>query len=1238
MWRTLQKRYILEFYTFIMLTFMRKNLLFLICLFTATLCGAQTASLFTPVSISEMRLEKELLRNALPSAYLTYQLDRQLTQTVLQSAPQEFTAAASGQCTISIPLADGSFEPFAIWKTAMLEPALAAKFPDVRTYAGRSLRNRERTVRLSYTPRGFRAMVMQPNLEIVFIEPYSWNQDRYYIVYDAKTAPDNPNQKLERRWIPEGMSGAMDAPDEKPFAPTVQDRGIEIDPVKLKVFRFCVATTGEFAQDHGNTKPMVFAAVTEYVNMISGFFERDIDMRLQLIDASQNVVFTNPDSDPYEGLEVGNWMGQNPAVLDFYCGTASHDVGHVLARYIQGGAIGVAGGITCGDGKDRGCSAGTGNGDYGAGFLGTFGQEVGHQMSGGHSWNRCAGIGGRAGLTAFEPGGGSTIMSYAGACQSDNIQFNQDLYYHSGSIEEMRNFYLYNLGTTCGSYITTDNHAPIVTLPYQDNFFIPISTPFELNGSAIDPDGDTMVYNWEGMDAGPETPLGFPQGNAAIFRTLPAVSETNRYFPKLQTVITNGSSNAEQLPTYTRDLTFRLAARDNRPNGGGVGWADVAFKSWEAAGPFKVTNPNTGTVSWKVGELANVVWDVAHTNVVPVNCQKVNIRLSIDGGFTYPIMLAEGVTNDGSQYVPVPNQLTTKARVRVDAADNVFFDISNANFKIEQPAQPTFTFGLASDVSTICLPGVFTTEILSAGVLGFNSPVNLTVDGNFPPGVITSFTQNTITPGGQPSTLNIDLNQVAVSGTFVFNVKAVVAGNTDTLVRPITLSLLRNDFSGLALDLPVDGTQNLGLIQSVYWNKGLDAQTYDVQVSKSATFDVILATKTNTALDTFKIPVQLEKSTAYYWRVRPINECGPADWTEPFFFSTYVENCNSFTANDLPKTISANGTPSVESKIVVNSGGTISDINITKIKGNHEFFKDLNARLISPSGTEVILFADKCGNTNGPFDFGLDDVAPGGFICPPPNNGGFARPQNFLSAFNGQNSTGTWTLRIKDNVIGSGGSLSNFGLEFCATATPQPPYIVNNKVLFLDPSTNAGIPQDLLLVEDANNSHSQLTYTLLSVPKYGILQKNFGGALKIGDQFKQTDIDNGALRFFDYGAKAGPDGFRFVVSDGEGGYLATPKFIIQTEVVGTNDPNESRLNFDVFPNPAFDGVWVALNRNASSDMRVSLFDLAGRLMQESQMDAGADRLNISVQNLPRGMYVVRVEGADGVGVRKLILK
>ena len=84
-----------------------------------------------------------------------------------------------------------------------------------------------------------------------------------------------------------------------------------------------------------------------------------------------------------------------------------------------------------------------------------------------------------------------------------------------------------------------------------------------------------------------------------------------------------------------------------------MGWADVAFRATADAGPFLVLAPNTANVSWKVGEYVNITWDVANTNQAPVNCKKVNIRLSTDGGQTYPVMLAENVENDGSQLVQV---------------------------------------------------------------------------------------------------------------------------------------------------------------------------------------------------------------------------------------------------------------------------------------------------------------------------------------------------------------------------------------------------------------------------------------------------------------------------------------------------------------------------------------------------------------------------------------------------------
>lgn len=1208
----------------------------LTCAFTAAL-SAQTPNFFQPVAEESIELRNNpIKRDFFPTRYKTFRLDFDAVKTLLQTAPVEFSEAARQQkCVISIPAVDGTQEEFAVWKTAIMEPELAAMYPEIGTFAGRSIHNSARTVRICYSMRGFRAMILQPDLGVMYVEPYAWGQGEYCLVYDRSDLPrENPAVRYGSDWVRDATI-ARPAPEE-PYTPAVEDRGVLIEPVKLKVYRYVAACTGEFAEDHGTTKAEVLAAVVDYTDRINAIYERDANIRLQLIAGTQNVIFLNPGSDPYSGTTVQEWMSQNTAVLNQYTNFNSHDIGHVYARYM-GGAQGVGSpGSVCGDSKAGGCTAGTGTGDYGDGFVGIIGQEVGHQLNGGHTWNSCSGIAGRTGGSAFEPGSGTTIMSYGGGCGPDNIQGYVDLYFHAGSIEEFTKFYTFGTGGNCGTFLTTGNNPPMVTLPYQDNFFIPIQTPFEMNGSATDPDGDVLSYVWEGIDAGPETPLGTQIANSAIFRTYPSAAATNRYFPRLNTILNNTTYNAEILPEYTRDVTLRLVARDNRPGGGGVGWADVAFKAWGGAGPFLVTSPDAASDVWHIGEYVEVRWDVANTHLAPVNCKNVNIRLSTDGGLSYPVTLATGVVNDGSHYILVPNNLSTKARVRIDAADNVFFDLSNANFKIQQPTQPALTMGLSVDAAQACLPDAFTTEVLSAGSLGFNAPVSLSLTGNLPPGAVVSFSKNTITPG-ESSTLSVDMSNVTQKGIYTFNVEAAANGSP-ALVRPITLTLVSNNFSALALQQPADGSTDQALTQTLHWNAVPDAETYDVQFSKNPSFTTILASKTETLIDSFKVPFLLEKGTGYYWRVRPRNECGVFEWKEPFFFSTYAESCKVFTSNDLPKNITSNGTPTIESKITVNAGGVISDINIRQLKGYHEFFKDLEAHLISPQGTDVTLFKDKCGNFNGFFNFGMDDDAPGAFPCPPANNSQFYRPQNPLAPFYGQDNTGTWTFRVKDNEIGGGGTIEIFKLEFCASVAIEPPYLVNNNTLLLTAGTNQPITPDLLLVEDGNNTHAQLLYTLLTVPKNGFLDKYGFGTLQPGGQFTQADLDAGLIRFFDYGSNPQPDGFRFTVADGEGGFLGTPQFIIQPLGVGANEPADQSLAFHLSPNPAGEEVWLTLDHPAGSKVQVNIFNTAGQLVYTTVMAAGTERMPLHIANLAKGLYAVHLESESGVGVKKLVLK
>ncbi|MEO6037931.1 MAG: reprolysin-like metallopeptidase, partial [Saprospiraceae bacterium] len=607
----------------------------------------------------------------------------------------------------------------------------------------------------------------------------------------------------------------------------------------------------------------------------------------------------------------------------------------------------------CKQNKGRGCSAALP--PYGDDFLTTIGQEIGHQWSGRHTWNRCdvltdsGGDGERC-----EPGSGSTIMSYAGACGADNVQGVADLYYHACSIRAIRLYVESGEGSACGFTTATTNTAPMVSIPYNNGFYIPIGTPFELQGTATDADGDVLTYNWDEIDRGPMAPLGSPIGSSPLFRSYtPDTAGYMRTFPRLTTIITNSTNKSEVLPTYTRDLTFSLVARDNVPGGGGIGFDTLAFHATDQAGPFKVASPNTNAVTWHPGEYQLVTWEVANTNQSLVNCQKVNIRLSVNGGLKYPILLAENVANKGKACVLVPNNVGPLARIRVEAADNIFFDISNQNFKILAATQAGFGICAGELATQVCLPTNYSVEISTSGWLGFNDPITLSATG-LPAGASATFSPNPVAPGSS-STMTISFAAGTPEGTSDITITGTAGSTVTTTV--ISPTFVSNDFSALALQTPVDGAVGIAQSPTLVWADVPDADKYEIQVATNPSFaaGTIKASNSNLTVASYTVPTVLEKSTAYYWRVRPVNECNNALWTEAFSFNTLVESCSVLTASDLPKNISANSTPTVESKITVGVGGVLSDVNIKTVQGNHQFFKDLEVHLISPIGTDVLL-------------------------------------------------------------------------------------------------------------------------------------------------------------------------------------------------------------------------------------------------------------------------------------------
>jgi subtilisin-like proprotein convertase family protein len=607
--------------------------------------------------------------------------------------------------------------------------------------------------------------------------------------------------------------------------------------------------------------------------------------------------------------------------------------------------------------------------------------------------------------------------------------------------------------------------------------------------------------------------------------------------------------------------------------------------------------------------------------------------LSVNNGLAYQHVLASGVPNNGKYCVKLPDGVTSSnARIRVEAADNIFFDISNAGFKLLPPAAPSFSLCAESLVELACAPTAFTTQISTGGIGGFNSPITLSASG-LPAGATATFSPNPVAPGGT-STMTVDFTGDVLENTF----DVAVTGTSDTLSSSsaVTFTVVQNDFSSMALQTPADGAQNVDIGPWLYWNGAVDADKYEVQVATSPSFEAgtILISNANVVPDSFKVS-PLGEGKICYWRVRPINECGGGPWTEPFVFITKVQNCATLMANDLPKNISANGTPTVESKITVNGTGIlVEDVNVKKVQGNHTFMQDLEVRLISPAGTNVLLFKDKCGGYNGNFNMGFDDSANGPFSCPPPQNGTIVKPTELLSAMSGQNSAGAWTLRVKDNVISSGGTLQAFELELCSSVSLNPPFIVNNNPLQLPGGSNAGIGDDLLKVEDPNNSASQLVFTLITVPKFGDLRVT-GSPMQPGEQFTQADISNGLLRYYDYGLSGSGDNFRFSATDGEGGLVAGT-FSIQA-VVGTNEPL-GNIAFALAPNPASESVRLFVSQPLDSDSRVTLLNLAGQQVHTWNLASGATSLLLNVADLPKGVYLVSVENEKGKGVKKVVVQ
>ena len=624
-------------------------------------------------------------------------------RAALATAPLE-SQAQGRALVLQLPLPNGTNASFRVVEAPVMAPALAAQFPDIKTYVGVGVEDPDASVRLDLTPRGFHAQVLSATTGAFYIDPSSYTTTQQYLSFWKR---DMPGRSFE--------CGVSDAASGKRTAALGAGAGSgqrTTGPV-LRTYRLALAATGEYTAFQSRGLPAgstpaqqiaaAQAAIVTSVNRVVGVYEKELAVRLVLVAGNGQLVYADPNTDPYTNANTGNvLLTENQTNIDALIGSANYDIGHVFST-ASGGVAGL--GVVCRNGQKSRGTTGTSSPVGDAFDIDYVAHEMGHQFGGSHTFNgdagSCAGSN-RSAAYAYEPGSGTTIMAYAGICgAANNLQPNSDPYFHVASYDQIQ---VAIAATSCAVTTATGNAPPLITLPASGKV-LPISTPFKLTASAFDPDNDALSYCWEEYDLGA---TGSPTATQAtnvtvpIFRSFNPTADATRYFPRLASLVNNTTVLGERLPTVTRALRFRVTVRDQN-NGsqgiiGGVNSSDlVTLSSTAAAGPFLVTAPDATGISWAGGSSQAITWAVAGTDANGVNCALVNIRLSTDGGLTYPTLLLAGTANDGAESITLPNVATTTARIMVEAADNYFFDISNNNFAITTsvacaaPTSPTFT-------------------------------------------------------------------------------------------------------------------------------------------------------------------------------------------------------------------------------------------------------------------------------------------------------------------------------------------------------------------------------------------------------------------------------------------------------------------------------------------------------------------------------------------------------------------
>lgn len=712
-----------------------------------------------------------------------YAMDEAALRKVLLSEQQA--------TVISVPLPNGELIDFTLTASNVVAEGLSRKYPEIKTFVGVQVNHPKNKGRFDITPNGFHGMFYYEG-DLVFIEPNTqlistvitkersitareFNKVNTYRSYQHKKVPTinreryqfhQPKLSLSKSSLVEPLNHTVTSDDLVTAAKSIASTS------NIKTYRLAISAAAEYTEFNGGSVDSAMAEIITLVNRLNEVFQRDLAIKLELVADNDLLVFTDADQDPF--ANTSNDGDINTEVINGIIGSQSYDIGHVVGT--GGGGLAVLESVCSSQSKGDGVT-GSNIPNNDAFYIDYVAHEIAHQFGANHSFNGTSGAcsGNRTSSSAYEVGSGSTIMSYAGLCGSQNLQNNSDAFFHSNSIEEITSFVIDGRGRNCGSFSNNINNTAIVDA--GDDYVIPARTPFVLTGTATDVDSTNLSYSWEQFDLGSASNHKTEQvddGFRPLFRVFAPVNNGERTFPTLDSLLTNSSTIGEVLPTTDREMNFRLLVRDGE---GGVSFDASKVTVIDTGESFSVISPELDD-TWS-NDISTISWQTAETDQSPINCSLVDVMLSQDGGENFTQLLAEDINNSGSADILLANFCasnvnTDRARIKVSCSDNIFFAINTGDFIINKSIN-AFDAGISSQQTLSMNQGESLTITSSMFSYNCETPESLTVEE----GEGYSVIDNTITPDSNFSgQLNISVksNQLAVSSeTFI----AIVTVNAE---------------------------------------------------------------------------------------------------------------------------------------------------------------------------------------------------------------------------------------------------------------------------------------------------------------------------------------------------------------------------------------------------------------------------------------------------------------------------